>query len=228
VPRAGLSTADVVAAGAALADEAGIGAVTLALLAERLGVKPPALYKHVASLADLQHRVINSIRAMLAGYGIAPGEADHAIRALRCPIHGFSLLQAAGGFQWSNDPDESFAWMIRFVDAGLRGVAGGQSGDDRDLDALTGAVPAASRRGPRPRSPGRLEAQARPAAPGPGATLARRPPRAAQGPGSRRSWRTRRQSGCTPESPGRVGGEALFRLLPVGVAGGKHDVAPGR
>jgi len=192
VPRAGLSTADVVAAGAALADEAGIGALTLASLAERLGGKPPALYKHVASLADLQHRiatlamtelgealrdalqgragagalealfdamrsyvaqhpgrysatvgaefrgeddpllvasarVINSIRAMLAGYGIAPGEADHAIRALRCLIHGFSLLQAAGAFQWSNDPDESFTWMIRFVDAGLRGVGGGQS-----------------------------------------------------------------------------------------------------
>ena len=192
MPRVGLNTAEVVTAAAVMADEAGIGAVSLASLAERLGVKPPALYKHVASLGDLQHRiaalamtelgetlrdalqgkagsealaamfgamrgyvaehpgrysatvgaefrgqddpllvastrVINSIRAVLAGYGIAPGEADHAIRALRCLIHGFSLLQAANAFQWSNDPDESFAWMIRFVDAGLRGVGGGQS-----------------------------------------------------------------------------------------------------
>jgi len=34
------------------------------------------------------------------------------------------MLQAANAFQWSNDPDESFAWMIRFVDAGLRGMGG--------------------------------------------------------------------------------------------------------
>jgi AcrR family transcriptional regulator len=189
VPRAGLSTADVVAAGAAMADEAGIGAVTLASLAARLGVKPPALYKHVASLGDLRHRiatlamtelgetlrdalqgragsealaamfgamrgyvaehpgrygatvgaefegqddpllaasarVIKSVGAVLSGYGVAPGETDHAVRALRCVIHGFAMLQAASAFQWSNDPDESFAWMIRFVDAGLRGIGG--------------------------------------------------------------------------------------------------------
>jgi hypothetical protein len=71
-------------------------------------------------------RVINSIRAVLAGYGIAPGEMDHAIRAVRCTIHGFAVLQAANGFQWSNDPEDSFAWMIRFVDAGLRALGGSQ------------------------------------------------------------------------------------------------------
>lgn len=189
MPRAGLSTGDVVAAGAALADEGGIGALTLASLAGRLGVKPPALYKHVGSLGDLQHRiaalamaelgetlrdalqgkaeqealaamfsamrhyvavhpgrysatvgarfegqddpllaasvrVIRSIGAVIAGYGIAPEETDHAIRTLRCVIHGFALLQAANAFQWANDPDESFAWMTRFVDAGLRGMGG--------------------------------------------------------------------------------------------------------
>jgi AcrR family transcriptional regulator len=185
VPRAGLTTAEVVAAGAVMADEAGLDAVTLAALAGRLGVKPPALYKHVDGLGDLRHRiaalamsefgdalrdalqgragldaltalftvlrgyaarhpgrysattgaefrgpddplltasvrVIGSISAVLSGYGIAPGETDHAIRSLRCMIHGFASLQAADGFQWGNDPDESFDWMIRFVDAGLR------------------------------------------------------------------------------------------------------------
>lgn len=189
MPRVGLSTTEVVAAGAALADEAGIAAVSLASLAGRLGVKPPALYKHVASLGDLRHRiatlamtelgetfrdalqgragaealaamfgamrqyvaehpgrygatvgaqfqgqddplltaslrVIRSVGAVLAGYGIAAGETDHAIRALRCVIHGFALLQAASAFQWGNDPEESFAWMTRFVDAGLRGMGG--------------------------------------------------------------------------------------------------------
>jgi AcrR family transcriptional regulator len=195
VPRVGLTSADVVAAGAALADEAGMSAVTLASLAERLGVRPPALYKHVDGLADLQHRiaalamtelgeafrdalqgragaealaamfgamreyvaehpgrysatvgaefhgqddplfvagvrVINSIRAVVSGYGIAPGDTDHAIRAMRCLIHGWAMLQAASGFQWSNDPEESFAWMVKFVDAGLRGM-GGPEGEQR-------------------------------------------------------------------------------------------------
>lgn len=187
MPRAGLNTREVVAAGAALADEVGFAALSLAGLADRLGVKPPALYKHVDGLADLQHRiatlamvdfgealrealqgkagpdalvalfttmrsyverhpgrytattgavfrgaedplfvaglrVITSIRAVLAGYGIESAAMDHAIRAVRCTIHGFAVLQAANGFQWGNDPEDSFAWMIRFVDAGLRAI----------------------------------------------------------------------------------------------------------
>lgn len=192
MPRVGLSTTEVVTAGAALADEIGFQAVTMQVLAERLGVKPPALYKHVGSLADLQHRiavhgmtelgeavrdalqgrsglaaltalftatrgyvethpgqytstigaefdgpddplliaggrVLNSIAAVLRGYGIPESESDHAIRAMRCTIHGFAVLQAVNGFQWPNDPEESFAWMIRFVDAGLRGIGVQQS-----------------------------------------------------------------------------------------------------
>jgi AcrR family transcriptional regulator len=191
MPRAGLSTDGVVAAGADLADEIGLHAVTLAALAGRLGVKAPSLYKHVDSLADLRHRiatlamsefgealrdalqgtagsdalaaafdtmrayveqhpgrysattgepfhgeddplyiaglrVINAIGAVLSGYGISPDETDHAIRALRCIVHGFATLQAANAFQWSNDPDDSYAWMVRFVDAGLRAVGGRQ------------------------------------------------------------------------------------------------------
>ncbi|MEU4238483.1 TetR-like C-terminal domain-containing protein [Actinoplanes sp. NPDC026619] len=57
MPRAGLDTATVVAAAAALADEAGLAGVTMGLVAERLGVRTPSLYKHVDSLADLTHRV---------------------------------------------------------------------------------------------------------------------------------------------------------------------------
>jgi hypothetical protein len=41
---------------------------------------------------------------------------------LRCTIHGYAALQSADGFQWSNDPNESVAWMIRFFDAGLTAV----------------------------------------------------------------------------------------------------------
>jgi len=185
VPRAGLTGDDVVAAAAGLADEFGFQAVTMGLLADRLGVRPPSLYKHVSGLADLQHRlatlamtefgdvigdavqgqagrealaaaltaarayvtahpgryaatigaeftgpddpllaagtrVINSIAAVLRGYSIGEDEMDHAIRTIRCTLHGFAMLEVSQGFQWSADPDKSFDWMIRFIDRGLR------------------------------------------------------------------------------------------------------------
>jgi AcrR family transcriptional regulator len=47
MPRAGLNTSQVVASAAELSDETGIGSVSLAAVAGRLGVKAPALYKHV-------------------------------------------------------------------------------------------------------------------------------------------------------------------------------------
>jgi AcrR family transcriptional regulator len=40
-----------------MADESGLDAATLAALAGRLGVKPPALYKHVDGLGELRHRI---------------------------------------------------------------------------------------------------------------------------------------------------------------------------
>ncbi|MDR7280949.1 TetR/AcrR family transcriptional regulator [Catenuloplanes atrovinosus] len=61
MPRAGLDRDTVVAAGAALADEVGLAGLTMALLAERVGVRTPSLYKHVDSL-DALHRGI-AIRA---------------------------------------------------------------------------------------------------------------------------------------------------------------------
>ena len=44
-------------AGAAVADDVGLEFLSMGLLAERLGVKTPSLYKHVVSLADLTHRI---------------------------------------------------------------------------------------------------------------------------------------------------------------------------
>lgn len=187
MPRAGLTSDDVVIAAAGLIDEIGYQELTMGLLAQRLGVRAPSLYKHVDGLADLQHRiatlamtelgeavreamqgragidalqalltatrayvtahpgrytatvgaeftgpddplltasarVLASIAAVLRGYGVGDDEMDHAIRTIRCTIHGFAALQASNGFQWSGDPDESFDWMIRFIDGGLRAI----------------------------------------------------------------------------------------------------------
>src|ERR1700710_3309318 len=57
MPRAGLAPASVTEAGAKLADEIGFAQLSMGLLAERLGVKTPSLYKHVDNLADLVHRI---------------------------------------------------------------------------------------------------------------------------------------------------------------------------
>jgi AcrR family transcriptional regulator len=57
VPRAGLDPAVVVAAAAGLADEVGLGNVTMGSLAERLGVRAPSLYKHVDGQADINRRI---------------------------------------------------------------------------------------------------------------------------------------------------------------------------
>ncbi|MER5198925.1 TetR/AcrR family transcriptional regulator [Streptomyces sp. NPDC002755] len=47
----------MVAAGAALADEIGFSELTMGRLAERLGVRAPSLYKHIASQDDLHRRI---------------------------------------------------------------------------------------------------------------------------------------------------------------------------
>ncbi|MER6358776.1 TetR/AcrR family transcriptional regulator [Streptomyces sp. NPDC001634] len=177
----------MVAAGAALADEVGLADLTMGLLAERVGVRTPSLYKHVGGQDDLNRRIaalalneaadavgsavqgyagrdalaaaarafrafvlehpgryattiglepsgpddplatagqrlLDAFTAVLRGYEIAEPDVDHALRMLRSLCHGFATLQAANGFQWSADIDESFEWLIAFADQGLRAV----------------------------------------------------------------------------------------------------------
>src|SRR5689334_18593787 len=53
--RAGLGQALVVEVAAKLVDEEGIEQLSLGRLAERLGVRTPSLYNHVAGLPGLKH-----------------------------------------------------------------------------------------------------------------------------------------------------------------------------
>lgn len=185
MPRAGLDPAAVVAAAAELADEVGLPNVTMGAVADRLGVRPPSLYKHVASQADLQRRiavlattevgdalrdalqgragrdaleaaartlrayvlehpgryaatvrldpqgpddplatagerVLESLAAVLRSYDVEPADGIHALRMLRSLLHGFAVIEAAGGFQMDTDVDDSFRWLVDFLDRGLR------------------------------------------------------------------------------------------------------------
>jgi AcrR family transcriptional regulator len=54
MPRAGLTEDRVVEEGGRIADEVGLSGLTLAVLAERLGVRQPSLYKHIAGTDGLR------------------------------------------------------------------------------------------------------------------------------------------------------------------------------
>ena len=56
---------------------------------------------------------------MLRGYHLDSGQEIHALRMLRSALHGFSTLEAAGGFRIDASVDDSFTWMIDFLDHGL-------------------------------------------------------------------------------------------------------------
>jgi AcrR family transcriptional regulator len=63
--------------------------------------------------------VLNTVFAVLAGYGLEDEDAVHAARALRSVLHGFVSLDAAGGFGMPVDLDESFRRMIAALAEGL-------------------------------------------------------------------------------------------------------------
>jgi AcrR family transcriptional regulator len=85
VPRAGLDPAAVVAAGAELADEVGFAGLTMGRLAERVGVRAPSLYKHIANQDDLNRRIA----------ALALAEAADAIGAATQGHAGRNALAAA-------------------------------------------------------------------------------------------------------------------------------------
>ena len=78
MPRAGLSTASVVAAAADIADADGLDALTLARLAATVGVRTPSLYNHVGSLEDVRRRV-----ALVAVRELADTMRDAAVGRAR-------------------------------------------------------------------------------------------------------------------------------------------------
>lgn len=85
MPRAGLNLAAVISAAAAIADEVGLPGLTMGLLAERLGVRTPSLYKHVESLEAVQRGIglqaTRDIGAVLARAAVGRSGPD-AVRAI--------------------------------------------------------------------------------------------------------------------------------------------------
>lgn len=66
MPRAGLTKARVVEEAEQIADELGLSNLTLAALAQRLGVRQPSLYKHIDGVDDLQRSMAMRAKTELA------------------------------------------------------------------------------------------------------------------------------------------------------------------
>ncbi|GAB3483243.1 TetR/AcrR family transcriptional regulator [Nocardiopsis coralliicola] len=141
MPRAGLDTAAVVAAGADLADETGLAGLTMGRLAQRLGVRAPSLYKHVAG----QDELLRGIAALAMGQAAdamgaaiqgragrdALAAAAHAFRAFAVEHPGRYAATIGREPEGPDDPlaAPSLRWLDTFT-AILRGYGVGP--DDRD------------------------------------------------------------------------------------------------
>ena len=66
MPRAGLTESRVVEEAERIADEVGLSHLTLAALAERLGVRQPSLYKHVDGLDAVRRSIAIRAKTELA------------------------------------------------------------------------------------------------------------------------------------------------------------------
>lgn len=105
MPRAGLAPATVITAGADLADEVGFDGLTMGLLAERLGVRTPSLYKHVDSL-DALRRGISIMAKQEIGVALARATAG---RSGADALHAF----AAAYRDWARQHPGRYATTVR-------------------------------------------------------------------------------------------------------------------
>jgi AcrR family transcriptional regulator len=145
MPRAGLSRAAVVASGADLADKSGWDALTLAALAEQLGVRQPSLYKHLAGLPALRREIqllaLRELQTVTAQAAVGRSGAD-AVEAIALAYRGYAKSHP-GRYAASvvappaDDPDpaEAAAVLLGTVTAVLDGF--GLHGADA-IDAVRG------------------------------------------------------------------------------------------
>ena len=137
--RRTLDTEQVVEAAATLADLKGLDAVTLTRVAEKLGVRQPALYRHVDSYdaliraLGLRGREILAARLGEAAVGLAGDDAVRAMgRAWRAMVRDHPGLYAATDrYPCAGDAEleEAVGRVVQVL--GLALVAYGLADDDR-------------------------------------------------------------------------------------------------
>ncbi len=142
MPRAGLTAAIVVEQAERLADEVGLGNLSLAALAERLGVRPPSLYKHIASHDALLRMLETSARFDLAetmrDAAVGRAGAD-AVRALAAAYRHWALEHPGRYSATLRAPDphdrEAVSTAERTVGVILKVLADFRLSDSQAIDA---------------------------------------------------------------------------------------------
>jgi len=143
VPRAGLTPTRVVEEGEQIADEVGWSNLTIAALADRLGVRQPSLYKHIAGLDGLRRGIAMRAKNELAGVlerssvGRARGDAiasmsrAYRVWAMKHPGR-YAAVQRA---PVPGDVDDEIA-TANVVRVALDVMAGYDLRDDDAIDAI--------------------------------------------------------------------------------------------
>ncbi|TJY42242.1 TetR/AcrR family transcriptional regulator [Cohnella pontilimi] len=112
MPRAGLDTQTVLTAAAEIADTKGVEELTLATLAQKLGVRSPSLYNHVHGLPGLRNKLViygmNQMREAMARAAIGKSK-DEAVRAIAEAYLEFvrrhpGVYEATNRYPDMNDP----------------------------------------------------------------------------------------------------------------------------
>ncbi len=144
--RAGLDAQAVVAAAASLADDDGLEELTLAGLADRLGVRSPSLYAHVDGLSDLRSRLATrGARELTAALATAaedragPDAMRAVANAYRAYAHEhpgtYAAIQRAPGAD--PDPDPGFVGAAAdLVDVLVVLLRGSGRNDDDTIHAV--------------------------------------------------------------------------------------------
>jgi AcrR family transcriptional regulator len=79
-------------------------------------VPDPTDPEHVAA----GEKAVGTFFAILRGYGLSGDDLVDATRAVRSALHGFVMIETAGGFGLPQDIDRSFDRLVTVLDRGLR------------------------------------------------------------------------------------------------------------
>ena len=87
-----------------------------------MGVRSSALLPAPdPELEQTQARLLQVTFAALSAFELDETDALHAVRGLRALVHGFALLEAAGGFGLPYDCDESFNRLLEIYIVSMQG-----------------------------------------------------------------------------------------------------------
>jgi AcrR family transcriptional regulator len=83
-----------------------------------------AAAQRAPDLGDAGAAVVDTVAAVMRGYGFEGDDAIHAVRIVRAALHGFAALETEEGFGIPLDVDDTFARLVDVLDRGLESRPG--------------------------------------------------------------------------------------------------------